>query len=121
MAKCAIVYIDGTVEMKQLNGLKDLQGAVGGLIEAVPVTQDTDAYINEEGKYMCDPNIFATFILQINKRLNAGDYVAGNLVLVGKPDEDGNDTDVPAWVEDLVASINKDEETIESTIKGLLK
>lgn len=121
MARCAIIYIDGTVEIKQLDGLKDLQSAVGGLIESVPVTHDADAYINEEGKYMCEPNVFATFLLQINKRLNAGDYVAGNLVLVGRPDDDGNDTDIPQWVEDFVIAINRDEETIESTIKGLLK
>lgn len=121
MAKGAIIYIDGTVEIKDFNGLKDYQTAVGGLIECIPFTADTDAYINEEGKYMCAPNIFATFLAQINKRLNIGDWVAGNMIVVGKPDDDGNDTDVPDWVIDLVTNINTDEDTVDDLIIKLGK
>jgi len=116
MAKGIVIYIDGTVETKDFDGLKDYQDTVGGLIEALPLTADADVYVNEDGKVMCQPNIFATFIMQINSRLNHGDFVAGNMVVVGKPDKDGNDTDAPAWVFDFVKQMNAPEPTIDDVI-----
>lgn len=120
MSKGIVIYIDGTVEAKEFNGLKDYQDTVGGLIESIPLTSDTDAYINEDGKVMCQPNIFATFLAQINSRLNHGDFVAGNMIVIGKPDADGNDTDVPDWVLDFVNKINAPEQTIDEVIKELI-
>jgi hypothetical protein len=120
MSRGVVIYIDGTVEMKEFSGLKDLQDTVGGLIECIPLTDDTDAYINEEGKMICQPNIFATFVAQINKRLNHGDFVAGNMIVVGKPDADGNDTDVPDWVLDFVTKMNAPEPTIDEVIEELI-
>lgn len=120
MARCAVIYVDGQIEIKQLDGLKDLQETVGGLIESLPLRDGADVYVNEEGKYTCYPNIFATFIMQINKRLNVGDYVSGNMIIVGAPDEDGNDTDIPQWVEELVEGINAPEQTTDELLKGLI-
>ena len=116
MAKGIVIYIDGTVETKDFDGLKDYQDTVGGLIEALPLTADADVYINEDGKVMCQPNIFATFVMQINRRLNHGDFVAGNMVVIGKPDKDGNDTDAPEWVFDFVKQMNAPEPTIDDVI-----
>lgn len=120
MVKGIIIYIDGVVETRKFDGLADYQNVVGGLIESMPLTGDTDAFINEEGKLMCEPNVFATFLAQVNGRLNAGDFVAGNMIVVGKPDEDGNVTDVPDWVIDFAKKINAPEKTIDETIKGIL-
>ena len=75
MVKGIIIYIDGVVETRKFDGLTDYQNVVGGLIESMPLTGDTDAFINEEGKLMCEPNVFATFLAQVNGRLNAGDFV----------------------------------------------
>jgi hypothetical protein len=116
MAKGIVIYIDGTVETRDFNGLKDYQDAVGGLIEALPLTGGADVYVNEDGKVMCQPNIFATFIMQINRRLNHGDYVAGNMVVIGKPDSEGNDTDAPEWVFDFLQKMNAPEPTIDEVI-----
>lgn len=121
MAKGAIIYIDGNVEVKDFKTFKDYQTTVGGLVESIPFTDDTDAFINEEGKYMCAPNIFATFLAQINRRLNVGDWVSGNMIIVGKPDDDGNETDVPDWVIDLVNNVSQDEESIDDLIIKLGK
>ena len=65
---------------------------------------------------MCQPNIFATFVMQINARLNHGDFVAGNMVVIGKPDSDGNDTDAPEWVFDFLQKMNAPEPTIDEVI-----
>jgi hypothetical protein len=119
MAKGIVIYIDGTVEVKDFKGLKDYQDAVGGLIESLPLTGDADVFVNEDGKQMCSPNIFATFIMQINSRLNHGDYVAGNMIVIGKPDSEGNDTDAPDWVIDFVAHMNAPEPTIDEVIGSL--
>jgi hypothetical protein len=116
MIKGMVIYIDGTIETKEFNGLKDYQDIVGGYIESIPLTDDTDAYVNEDGKILCQPNLFATFLAQVNSRLNHGDYVAGNMIVVGKPDAEGKDTDVPDWVLEFASKINAPEPTIDEVI-----
>jgi hypothetical protein len=65
------------------NGLEDLQAAVGGRIEALPYYADDTitTYVNEEGKFGCEPNTRATQLL--GPGLLAGDYVASDLVVCG--------------------------------------
>lgn len=120
MSKGMVIYVDGTIETKEFNGLKDYQDIVGGYIESIPLTDDTDAFVNEDGKVLCQPNIFATFLAQVNSRLNHGDYVAGNMIVVGKPDSEGKDTDVPDWVLEFASKINAPEQTIDDVIGEII-
>ena len=88
------VEIDGS--------LKSFQGLVGGYIEAVRTNiAGCDAYINDEGKLNGLPlNILASHICP----LTHGDYIVGTMVLVGPPDNNGDETDVDEGVmEDLLA------------------
>jgi hypothetical protein len=81
------------------DGLADLQAAVGGSIEAVPyhAHDGITTYINESGKFECEPNTRATQLL--GPGLFAGDYIAGNLVVCGFDPSTGENLDCPEWLE----------------------
>jgi hypothetical protein len=82
-----------------LAGLDQLQDAVGGYIESLPVpgVPNATAYINEEGKF--DPereiNFRATIIWAKNEALFPGDYIVGDLVITGLNPETGEQIPVP--------------------------
>ena len=79
--------------------LDGLQAAVGGWIEYVPNDMDVTLYCNEEGKIEgLPPNPVATAIF--GKFLMQHDYLAGDVVIIGTQDEEGNDTslDTQAWL-----------------------
>lgn len=85
------------------DGLADLQAAVGGSIEAVPyyAHEGITTYINESGKFECEPNRRATQLL--GPGLFAGDYIAGNLVVCGFDPDTGENLDHPEWFETWLA------------------
>ena len=93
-----------TVEPK----LADFQRLVGGLIEALSLTDEVSAYINEEGKLVGLPRneagdrVVKHALSTVGRRMIPGDYVAGPLVLTGQPDDEGEDTGVPESVVDLL-------------------
>ena len=90
----------------EVNGLEDLQAAVGGLIESCPwMFEDEPAvYVNEEGKLSCYPNraIYATeedkgFVKPDGSPVEPGDLldiVFGDFVCVGFDPETGEDRDI---------------------------
>lgn len=78
-------------------GLEYLQKQVAGYIEPINITLgDEDAsavsmYVNEEGKLQGLPyNPRATFLAQDS--IMAFDYIAGDAVVVGPVDDEGDDT-----------------------------
>jgi Domain of unknown function (DUF3846) len=89
---------DAPVRMVESSGLRDLQRLVDGNIDYAPTDHDDlTLWINDEGKMLqlarneradawWKANIHATF---------AGDYIAGDAVLVGFDPESGEDADVP--------------------------
>lgn len=79
----------------EFNKLEDYQDAVGGLIEAVEFNIGNEAsgdhyltmYLNEEGKIFGLPtNDVATQFTTLFE----GYYIAGDVVIIGLPDEEGN-------------------------------
>lgn len=90
----------------EITGLDDLQAAVRGDIEAVSYHGDPDvcAYINEEGKYTdgCALNPRATRLL--GPGLRAGDWIAGDAVIVGFDCATGEDRDLPDGFESGLAT-----------------
>lgn len=86
------------VEVSDENELDDLQRYVGGWIEYVPTDQDVTLYCNEEGKILnLPPNPLATELF--GSLLMPGDYLAGDVILLGLLDEDGASTSIdPEWI-----------------------
>ena len=97
MTKALLINEDGTVQDVEYNDYKDLQNLVGGWIEGIHIA-DGFAYIDEEGKLKGkEVNLLATRIWhdaarKHNYKIN--DFIVGKMVLTGKADDEGNDTDI---------------------------
>ena len=96
-----------SLELRKFDGLADYQAAVGGWVEAVTIPSlGITIYVNEEGLPKHLPfNARATFLWAHHVpevRLNA--MVVGDAVIVGLPNEAGEDTDVPERVRELLLS-----------------
>ena len=69
------------------------QKVVEGWIELVPNPHGVTVYCNEEGKiHGLPPNYRATALF--GDWLQPWDIIAGNVIVVGPPDDDGDDTDL---------------------------
>ena len=104
MSNAIVIYSDRVerVVIPTENSLSKLQELVGGYIESVGLpeafdkTGRTTAYVNEEGKYTCQPNMAATDFMVPGVGLFPGDYIAGPFVLVGFDPNTGEHTpDLP--------------------------
>lgn len=93
--RAVVIQPDGTATIEDADvSLSGLQAVVGGYIEAVGLKCPTPAtaYINEEGKLEgLDVNLAATRIAH----LMPGDFIAGPMIVLGAPDDEGDDTPVP--------------------------
>jgi hypothetical protein len=82
--------------------LRQLQGMVGGLIEAIPSSDDVTIWVNEEGKLLRLPrNQLAELVWHFCDPwgcLAAGDWIAGNAIVLGGSDDEGYSTTAPEWV-----------------------
>ncbi|MBO1267064.1 DUF3846 domain-containing protein [Arthrobacter cavernae] len=86
----------------EVNNLKDMQAAVGGLIEVIDLGPlGATFFVNEEGKIEKKPiNRRATLIWWLLfPSARHMDVIVGEALMVGQPDNNGDSTDVP---EDLV-------------------
>jgi hypothetical protein len=86
------------LEVVSINGLKDMQSAVGGLVEFQDIDSPNASLVfNEEGKIEDLPmNRRATLLWWIHKPMwRNSDVLAGDVLIVGEPDDEGNTTDVP--------------------------
>lgn len=80
--------------------LDTLQALVGGMLEVIAWRGDASFYINEEGKALgLGPNVAGFRLHRTGMfRLMPGDFLVGPIVITGRPDEEGWDTDVPESV-----------------------
>lgn len=106
--KAVIIPVVGDIYEAELPGYEELSAAVGGYIEVINFGEGHVAWLNEEGKLSnppLPPNWRATdlcFDRQVGLRY--GDYIAGNLVVCGGCDDDGENTDIdPKLAKDLLA------------------
>lgn len=85
-----IIRTDGTViEVQPKNGtdfqLDELQAIVGGCIEIilfiVPLDDDRVMVVNEEGKFICEPNAVATTVALAHKAILPNDSIHGNVLV----------------------------------------
>lgn len=90
-----------TVTAKTIDGsLETFQALVGGDIEHVTIAEDMGLYCNETGRVADPPapqNEIASRLYWAARRLASSDQwdIRGVAVLVGPPDEEGNDTSLP--------------------------
>ena len=100
--KAIHIPVDEPPSMLLVNGLEHYQALVGdGLIESVANQIGTTIYCNEDGIDLgLEPNLVATMV--------AGQHLVGDVVIVGLPDEDGDDTDVSTDVVLLVMQAAKE-------------
>lgn len=122
MPKGAVLYPDGTYEEKDFNGLKDMQGAVNGLIEIVHMydyygDEVLTGYVNEEGILLELP--LNTVASALSFMFGNNPMMLGNMIVLGKDDGEGNDTDIPqdilAFIKKVCADKNKIEAEYEPT------
>lgn len=95
MTEKAVVFTpDDTIlvaEFELDNAYDFLSSTVGGYIEAVALADEITGYVNEEGKLQSPPlppNGLASIVARLNGGIELqGDYIAGNMVVVGVNDE----------------------------------
>lgn len=96
-----VIKDDGTVYAAKYSSLEELNQLVGGFIESVAIPKmKAYGYVNEEGIALGLPrNETATkFCRSKGTALRPDDFIKGNLVIVGPPDAEGDDTDAPLAV-----------------------
>lgn len=91
-------------EQREFASLEDYQQGVGGWIEAVDVHDlGITVYVNEEGLLRHLPfNPGASFLWWYHVPGSHRAMLVGNAIIVGVPDENGDSTDVPEEVVDLL-------------------
>jgi hypothetical protein len=112
------INTDLTTEVLDLDtdSYEKLSGAVGGMIQAVDVADDLTLWCNEEGKLIgLQPNIIGTSLWE--QRFGATDIIAGNIVLTGGPDDEGDSLPLSAaWLENLQGMTGRLRAALEGNI-----
>jgi hypothetical protein len=102
--KAFVIKSDGTAHATTIPNYQAMVEQVGGYLESVLFGPDAYAYVNENGIALkLPPNKTATeliehFLAKLDRMLLPGDYIKGTLVVVGPPDDNGDETDVPEHV-----------------------
>ena len=117
MPKGVVLYPNGTYEEKDFNGLKDMQDAVNGLIEIVHMydyygDEVLTGYVNEEGILLGLP--LNTVASALSFMFGNNPMMLGNMIVLGKDDGEGNDTDIPQDITAFIKKVCADKNKIES-------
>lgn len=113
-----VIPVEGPVEEITLeeSSLSQLQGIVGGYIQAIPLpgfiagSEVATAYVNEEGKFdsACGPNMRATDFMVPGVGLMFGDHIAGSFILCGFNPATGDHAELPQAVIDRARLIERE-------------
>ena len=113
MKKAIRVTTKGLIEEIDLtsDSLTALQTAVGGWVQAIDLDATLTMWCNEEGKILDMPhNPFAQVMW--NEAFGPGtDYIVGDVVFSGTPDEEGYTTGLTARAEEVIRR------TVATTLK----
>ena len=108
-----LVLIKASGEIEVMNpesepGLEQMQGWVGGWLEAVNLRDDALMWVNEEGGlYHLPPNPMATVLatrFAPDIRMHGG-YIHGDVVLSGR--DDPAMAGVPEWLDDVIERLRE--------------
>lgn len=107
-----LITTNGGVARVSIEGLSDMQRCVGGYIEVLNVTiagHPCSIFLNEEGKLIDLPinSLMMQLIIDSDKlSLFPGDYLAGDILVLGGVDGGGNTLSLdPEAMEVLMAAI----------------
>lgn len=115
--RAIVIPASGPIETIELDGtLEQLQGIVGGLVQALPVPEFIDptgrstVYVGEESKLVADPvfNGRATDFMVVGAGLLWGDWIAGPMVVAGFDPRTGEHAKLPPAVEKRVRLIERE-------------
>lgn len=102
MPTAIVIQPNGDQARQTLRTLEEFQAVVGGYIEVVSLPE-CDLYLNEDGIALdlpCNPvatRYAKRELARVGRRLLSADgWILGPVVLIGKPDRDGDETDCPA-------------------------
>lgn len=86
--------------------LDGMQTAVGGMLEAVTLSEDACMYLEEEGKLKGSaPNVIATRVVEHFHPGFAGrDFICGDAIVTGSTD-DGDEVDVPTHIVAIIQDV----------------
>lgn len=102
-----VVKVSGEIiETKvRIDNLEDFKRAVGGRCRPVPIGDYGLCFVNDDGLYLKLPvNELATRIYQLWGAKSFYDYIVGDVLYLGHPDEDGEYVDIPKKFIDLIKS-----------------
>lgn len=108
MFNAVMIPTDGDLTTIKVEGYRDVQSAVGGMIELIELNKRMIAYINEEGKINELPrNIRATHLCRENKAIFDWDFIVGPMIVLGPVQPDGDDSSLDdALIRDLQQTYN---------------
>ena len=117
MPKGMVLYTDGTYREQEFNGLKDMQDAVNGLIEIVHMydyygDEVLTGYVNEEGIMLELP--LNTVASALSFMFGNNPMMLGNMIVLGKDDGEGNDTDIPQDISAFIKKVCADKNKIDA-------
>lgn len=105
MTKAILIPALGDIRIVEVSNGDEIREKIGGWMEGLRVSNDLFAYIDEEGKLKNKPlNTRATdFCVEMKTGLRPDDFIVGDMLLFGKPDQEGDETDVPQkYIEQLI-------------------
>ncbi|KIM16572.1 hypothetical protein QV65_13025 [Rhodococcus erythropolis] len=112
--RCIVIPVDLDVEVDTLEffegDLSAMQGIVDGRFQVLELeAQKASMFVNEEGKNIgLKMNQRATMLLWLSDSVwRFQDVVAGNVFIIGPPDDEGDSTSVPQELVDLLFSTEK--------------
>jgi hypothetical protein len=121
--KAIKITAEGEWSDVEVNSLKDLQEAVGGYIEPVRLEDGSVIFVNEEGKNFelphnrfaddvalaCGGIVMMPSITPDGKfSIRQSDWIAGDVIIVGPTDAEGESLDVTDWVRRRVQRVAAD-------------
>ena len=110
-----------TMEAVEINGYDELKAQLdGGWIEGLRLSDDAFGYVDEEGimKGLPYNEVATELCTRLKTGLQQGDFIKGTMIVVGTPDENGDDTDCPDYI---IALSGQDVETTVSLLKQKLE
>lgn len=96
--KALVITPEGTTTVEEITpDLDTLQKLVGGYIEAAPTDGSVTVYVNEEGKVYGLPinEVGTRLYYKLAPFMEGVDILVGTIVILGAPDDEGEDTPVP--------------------------
>ena len=107
--KGVVIYTDGCHEEKVFKQLSDYQAVVDGFIAGVHLydyrgEEAGCAYVDDEG--LLKNKTLNPLASAISFLFGNTPHLVGNMVLVGKSDDEGYDTDIPEYLLALIKNIS---------------